>query len=64
MENREEDLVMDKNHPPINLPANEWHEFEMLEDGTVFVNMTREIDYANLLLSNNNPRGLRFPMKI
>ena len=57
MENREEDLVMDKNHPPINLPANEWHEFEMLEDGTVFANMTRETDYANLILSNNHHPG-------
>lgn len=36
-QNRE--LIMDKNTKPINLIANEWHEIEALEDGTVFVNI-------------------------
>jgi quercetin dioxygenase-like cupin family protein len=31
--------VMDKDSQPLNLPANEWHEIEALEDGTVFVNI-------------------------
>tara|TARA_R110002126_G_scaffold71693_4_gene179602 strand:- start:761 stop:1039 length:279 start_codon:yes stop_codon:yes gene_type:complete len=36
-ENRE--LVMTKDTQPVNLLANEWHELEALEDGTVFVNV-------------------------
>lgn len=36
-ENRQ--LVMTKNTQPVNLAANEWHEIEALEDGTVFVNV-------------------------
>lgn len=36
-ENRE--LVMTKDTQPVNLIANEWHEIEALEDGTVFVNV-------------------------
>lgn len=36
-ENRE--LVMTKDTQPVNLTANEWHELEALEDGTVFVNV-------------------------
>lgn len=39
-ENRE--LVMTKNTIPVNLTANEWHEIEALEDGTVFVNVFAE----------------------
>lgn len=32
------ELVITKNSSPINLTAEEWHEIEALEDGTVFVN--------------------------
>lgn len=39
-ENKE--LVMTKNHPPVNLVADEWHEIEALEDNTVFVNVFAE----------------------
>jgi quercetin dioxygenase-like cupin family protein len=34
--------TVDKNSQPLNLPANEWHEIEALEDGTVFVNIFAE----------------------
>jgi quercetin dioxygenase-like cupin family protein len=34
--------TVDKNSQPLNLPANEWHEIEALEDGTVFVNVFAE----------------------
>ena len=34
--------TIDKNSQPLNLPANEWHEIEALEDGTVFVNIFEE----------------------
>ena len=34
-----------KNSKPLNLPANEWHEIEALEDGTVFVNVFAEGKY-------------------
>jgi len=37
--------VIDKNTQPINLKANEWHEIEALEDGTVFVNVFAEGKY-------------------
>jgi hypothetical protein len=30
---------MTKNTQPVNLVADEWHEIEALEDGTVFVNV-------------------------
>lgn len=33
------ELVMTKDTQPVNLLANEWHEIEALEDGTVFVNV-------------------------
>jgi quercetin dioxygenase-like cupin family protein len=39
-ENRE--LVMTKDTQPVNLVANEWHEIEALEDGTVFINVFAE----------------------
>ena len=39
-ENRE--LIMTKDTRPVNLIANEWHEIEALEDGTVFVNVFSE----------------------
>lgn len=42
-ENRE--LVMTKDTKPVNLVANEWHEIEALEDGTVFVNVFAEGKY-------------------
>jgi len=35
-------LVMSKDTQPVNLVANEWHEIEALEDGTVFVNVFAE----------------------
>lgn len=36
------ELVVDKNTQPINLVANEWHEIEAAEDGTVFCNVFSE----------------------
>lgn len=42
-ENRE--LVMTKDTQPVNLIANEWHEIEAIEDGTVFVNVFSEGKY-------------------
>jgi len=36
------ELIMDKNSQPVDLPANEWHEIEALEDGTVFINVFAE----------------------
>ena len=36
------ELVMTKYTQPVNLTANEWHEIEALEDGTVFVNVFSE----------------------
>ena len=38
-------LVMTKDTQPVNLLANEWHEIEALEDGTVFVNVFAEGKY-------------------
>jgi quercetin dioxygenase-like cupin family protein len=38
-------LVMTKGTQPVNLVANEWHELEALEDGTVFVNVFAEGKY-------------------
>lgn len=38
-------LTMTKDTQPVNLVANEWHELEALEDGTVFVNMFSEGKY-------------------
>jgi quercetin dioxygenase-like cupin family protein len=40
--NERRELVMTKNTQPVNLLANEWHELEALEDGTVFVNVFAE----------------------
>lgn len=37
--------IIDKYTQPINLKANEWHEIEALEDGTVFVNVFAEGKY-------------------
>lgn len=39
------ELVMAKDTQPVNLVANEWHEIEALEDGTVFVNVFAEGKY-------------------
>ena len=39
------EVIVDKNTQPINLIANEWHEIEALEDGTVFVNIFAEGKY-------------------
>lgn len=39
-ENRE--LIINPKTQPISLTANEWHEIESLEDGTVFVNAWAE----------------------
>ena len=38
-------LIMTKDTQPVNLAANEWHEIEALEDGTVFVNVFAEGKY-------------------
>lgn len=38
-------LTMTKDTQPVNLTANEWHEIEALEDGTVFVNVFVEGKY-------------------
>jgi quercetin dioxygenase-like cupin family protein len=34
--------AINKDSQPLNLPANEWHEIEALEDDTVFVNIFAE----------------------
>ena len=39
------ELVMTKDTQPVNLVADEWHEIEALEDGTVFVNVFAEGKY-------------------
>jgi quercetin dioxygenase-like cupin family protein len=39
------EVLIDKNTQPINLVANEWHEIEAAEDGTVFVNIFAEGKY-------------------
>jgi quercetin dioxygenase-like cupin family protein len=43
--NERKSLVMTKDTQPVNLVANEWHEIEALEDGTVFVNVFAEGTY-------------------
>lgn len=37
--------LIDKYSQPINLVANEWHEIEAAEDGTVFINVFAEGKY-------------------
>ena len=37
--------TMDKNSQPLDLPANEWHEIEALEDNTVFVTILKQGTY-------------------
>lgn len=39
------EVILTKNDSPVNLIANEWHEIEALEDGTVFVNIFAEGKY-------------------
>jgi quercetin dioxygenase-like cupin family protein len=39
------EIVADKTSGAFNLLANEWHEIEALEDGTVFVNIFAEGKY-------------------
>lgn len=36
------ELIMTKVTQPVDLKANEWHEIEALEDGTVFLNVFAE----------------------
>lgn len=43
--NERRSIVMTKDTQPVNLVANEWHEIEALEDGTVFVNVFSEGKY-------------------
>jgi quercetin dioxygenase-like cupin family protein len=43
--NERRSLVMTKDTQPVNLVANEWHEIEALEDGTVFINVFAENMY-------------------
>lgn len=37
--------IINKDSQPLNLPANEWHEIEALENKTVFVNIFVEGQY-------------------
>ena len=39
------EVLITKETQPINLVANEWHELEAVEDGTVFVNIFSEGKY-------------------
>lgn len=39
------ELIVTKETQPVNLIANEWHEIEALEDGTVFCNLFSEGKY-------------------
>ncbi len=39
------EILVTKETQPINLVANEWHEIEAAEDGTVFVNVFAEGKY-------------------
>jgi quercetin dioxygenase-like cupin family protein len=39
------EILITKETQPINLVANEWHEIEAAEDGTVFVNIFAEGAY-------------------
>ena len=39
---KDKEVIIDKYTQPINLVANEWHEIEALEDGTVFCNVFSE----------------------
>lgn len=39
------EVVITKESQPLNLVANEWHEIEAAEDGTVFINVFAEGKY-------------------
>jgi quercetin dioxygenase-like cupin family protein len=39
------EVLINKNTQPFNLVANEWHEIEAAEDGTVFCNLFAEGKY-------------------
>lgn len=39
------EILVTKDTQPINLVANEWHEIEAAEDGTVFINIFAEGKY-------------------
>lgn len=39
------EIIATKDTQPINLVANEWHELEAAEDGTVFINVFAEGKY-------------------
>lgn len=39
------EVIRTKDSQPVNLVANEWHEIEALEDGTIFVNVFAEGKY-------------------
>jgi quercetin dioxygenase-like cupin family protein len=39
-ENKE--VIADKSNGAFNLPANQWHEIEALQNGTVFINISAE----------------------
>jgi quercetin dioxygenase-like cupin family protein len=41
----DKEIVMNKDTQPVNLVANEWHEIESIEDGTVFCNVFAEGKY-------------------
>ena len=43
--NEKRSLLMTKDTQPVNLVANEWHEIEAMEDGSVFVNVFRDDKY-------------------
>jgi quercetin dioxygenase-like cupin family protein len=45
LSNERRSIVMTKHTQPVNLVADEWHELEALEDGTVFVNVFAEGKY-------------------
>ena len=44
-ENKE--VLINKMTQPVNLIANEWHEIEATEDGTVFINVFSKLENAN-----------------
>lgn len=39
------EVLLTKESKPVNLVANEWHELEAAEDGTVFINVFAEGKY-------------------
>lgn len=50
--------IIDKNTPPVNLPENMWHELEILESPSSFVNIfenTYGKPSSGIVLINGNP---------